>query len=259
MCTWIDSNIKIGKSSKTSCESRQVPKQTSAEGNDVLAMPASAHTKRQTRFDTNSDIVGVDNQCSGCISHAKEDFIGELKPCNRAIKGLFGGTKTMDVWTGTLRWSWEDHHGQVHTFDIPNSFYSPDGHVRLLSPQHWAQSYTNSRKRQKDHGEHTNGNECVLYWQGGKHTRHMQLGQEDNVATSTLAPGYTQFEAFCCEADMVDPHQDPVALPSCIISDDEDDDHDFMEARAPSMAKSLGAPNGLCRSEGVSTSNEHSG
>ena len=238
MCTWIDSKIKLESRANRAVNQHRSRNKRALKAMTVLAMRASAHTERQTRFDTDSDIVGVDNRCSGCISHVKEDFIGELKPCNRAIKG-FGGTRTMNVSTGTLRWSWEDDHGQVHTFDIPNSYYVPDGHVRLLSPQHWAQSYTNSRKRRKDRGEHTNGNECVLYWQGGKHNRHIQLGQKDNVATFTLAPGYTQFEAFCCEADMVDPHQDPVALPSGIISDDEDDDHDVVEARAPSRWQSL--------------------
>ena len=200
----------------------------------VLAMHANAHTERKTRFDTDSETVGVDNRCSGCISHVKDDFIGDLQECNRAIKE-FGGTRTMNVKTGTLRWSWENDQGQVHTFDIPNSYYVPDGNVRLLSPQHWAQSQSSNRKHRTDCGEHTNGNECVLYWKGGLHKLHIDLGRKDNVATFSLAPGYKQFEAFCCEADMVDPNQDPVALPSGIISDDdEDDDHDVVKAAAPS-------------------------
>jgi hypothetical protein len=117
--------------------------------------------------------------------------------CNRAIKG-FGGTRTMNVKTGTFRWSWENDQGQVHTFDIPNSYYVPDGnHVQLLSPQHWAQLQSSNRKSQTDcGGEHTNdGNECVLYWKGGGlHKRHIKLERKDNVATFSLAPGYKQFE-----------------------------------------------------------------
>jgi hypothetical protein len=81
--------------------------------------------------------VGIDNRCSGCISHVREDFIGLLQPTRRVIKG-FGGSRMMNVSIGTLRWSWEDDQGRHHAFDIPNSYYVPDGHIRLLSPQHWA-------------------------------------------------------------------------------------------------------------------------
>jgi hypothetical protein len=37
----------------------------------VLAMQADAKkdTERRVRFDTDSEWVGVDNRCSGCISH----------------------------------------------------------------------------------------------------------------------------------------------------------------------------------------------
>jgi hypothetical protein len=66
------------------------------------------------------------------------------------------------------------------------------------------------------------------------------LERKDNVATFSLAPGYKQFEAFCCEAKMVNPNQDPVTLPSGIISDDdEDDDHDVVQAAAPSHWSNL--------------------
>ena len=135
----------------------------------VLAMQArtAIATERSVRFDTDSSLVGIDNRCSGCISHMNEDFIGELKPSNRVVKG-FGGSRTTDVHVGTIRWSWEDDAGCKSTFEIPNSYYIPDGNVRLLSPQHWAQSQTgNNRNCRSSCGEHTNATECVLYWDDG--------------------------------------------------------------------------------------------
>jgi hypothetical protein len=130
----------------------------------------------------------------------------------------------MNVSIGTLRWSWEDDQGRHPAFNIPNSYYVPDGHIRLLSPQHWAQADTRNRAKRTERGEHTNGNECVLYWANGAYKRHIELGRHDNVATITLAPGYHQFEAFCSEAGVDDTDDDPVVMPSQLVSDDEDED-----------------------------------
>jgi hypothetical protein len=208
----------------------------------VLAMQANAKnaTERQVRFDTDSEFVGVDNRCSGCISHVKSDFVGNLERTNRIIKG-FGGSRTMNVQVGTIRWKWEDDQGRAHTFDIPNSYYVPDGKLRLLSPQHWSQSQTKSRKGRATCGETTNGNECVLYWNDGENQLHINLSRENNVASFPLAHGYEQFGAFCCEAALDDPTDEPLAMPSTIISDDEDD-HDEVEAQAPLPWKSPWQP-----------------
>lgn len=126
---------------------------------------------------------------------------------------------------GTLRcWTWEDDHGQQHSFDIPNSYYVPDGKLRLLTGQ---------RTRC---GETTNGNECVLFWNDGNHKLHIELGRDNNVATFPLAHGYPKFEAFCCEAALNDPSSDPIAMPSSIISDDEDD-HEEVTTGTPQSLK----------------------
>jgi len=114
----------------------------------VLAMQANATiaTERKAQFDTDSETIGIDNRCSGCISHVKDDFVGKLRPTDRVVKG-FAGTKTTNVQIGTLCWSWEDEMGRKHTFTIPNSYYVPDGRVRLLSPQHWSQTQTTGPDR----------------------------------------------------------------------------------------------------------------
>ena len=190
----------------------------------VLAMQANATiaTERTTQFDTDSETIGIDNRCSGCISHVKEDFVGKLRPTDRVVKG-FAGTRTMNVQVGTLRWSWEDELGKKHTFTIPNSYYVPDGRVRLLSPQHWSQTQTTGPERDKC-GEYTNGRECVLFWGGGKYKIRIPLGKKDNVATFTMASGFEKLRAFCCEAELDESTRDVIAMPSGFVSDDEDDD-----------------------------------
>ena len=64
----------------------------------VLAMQANATiaTERKTQFDTDSETIGIDNRCSGCISHVKDDFVGDLQRSDRVVKG-FAGTKTRNV------------------------------------------------------------------------------------------------------------------------------------------------------------------
>ena len=168
-----------------------------------------------TRFDTDSAPVGIDNRCTGCISHVSQDFIGPLRETNRPIKG-FGGSRTEGVKVGTLAWKWEDDEGATHRFLIPNSFYVPSGQVRLLSPQHWAQS---QRKRKvKDpahkHGtiSQTNSDNITLMWNDRCSRLTVPLSKGSNVATFHLATGYTRYDEFCMEANI--DHKDENIIPS---------------------------------------------
>ena len=70
----------------------------------VLAMQANATiaTERKTQFDMDFETIGIDNRCSGCISHVRNNFVGELRRTDRAVKG-FAGTKSTKVQVGTLR------------------------------------------------------------------------------------------------------------------------------------------------------------
>ena len=206
----------------------------------VFAMQAHAtiSSEREIRFDTDSDYIGIDNRCSACISHDRSDFIGDLTPTNRVVKG-FGGTRITNVQMGTIQWSWEDDRGVIFTFQIPNSYYVPDGKVRLLSPQHWAKSQ-HKGKIKRSHsmcGERTDATSCVLFWDNGSHQRTVLLGKRDNVATFTLAPGFHAFEVFCQEAELST--NDVIALPAGIISDDEDDDASVASATDPAAIENL--------------------
>ena len=73
--------------------------------------------EQQMTFDTNSSPIGVDNRCTGCLSHQNEDFEGPLIDTGRQIKG-FGGSLTSNVQMGTLIWKWQDNQGRIHKFKI---------------------------------------------------------------------------------------------------------------------------------------------
>ena len=192
----------------------------------AMAVVASSTTElkaeeQMTQFDTDSELVGIDNWCTACISHNINDFVGPLHDCNRAING-FGGTKTTQVKMGTIEWKIMDDNGRVHTMWIPKSFYVPKGQARLWSPQHVA-------KVQKDiegTGSETNGKQVTLYWHGKQYKKTVPLGSEDNVATFALAPGYNKFDAFCAKADL-DPdleYMDPLIVDETqVVTDDEDE------------------------------------
>ena len=195
----------------------------------MFAMPAVAmqanvkQLERMTPFDTDTQWIGVDNRCSGCISHVKSDLVERLIPAMRTIRGI-AGSRTVNVSIGTLIWEWEDDGGTAHVFLIPNSYYVPDGKVRLLSPQHWAQSQTSSRKKRETCGERTDGNSCELYW-GYGFTKRIKLGN-DNVATFPMAPGFKQFAIFCQETGINATSNETIAMPAGIISNSDDNEEE---------------------------------
>jgi len=73
----------------------------------------TAASERATVFDTDSFQIGIDNRCSGCISHKITDFVGTVRPTNQVIKG-FAGSTTRKVMVGTLKWVLEDDNGKSH-------------------------------------------------------------------------------------------------------------------------------------------------
>jgi hypothetical protein len=87
-------------------------------------------------FDFESFLIAIDNCATFCMSNNCANFVGELVPIKRTVLGI---GKSMVVMQGTLKWTFEDDEGKVHTFLLPGSLYTPDIPVRLLSPQHWAQ------------------------------------------------------------------------------------------------------------------------
>ena len=147
--------------------------------------------QKVVKLDTDSEPIGIDNRCSACISHKIEDFIGNPTESKRMIKG-FGGTQVRNVMKGTIQWSWLDDNGMRHSFKIPNSYYVPQGSVRLLSPQHWAQETMKHKKKDGRPSCRTYHDRIVLEWNNGENFLTVPLGKSNNVATFEMAPGYRE-------------------------------------------------------------------
>lgn len=173
-----------------------------------------------TSFDTDSAPVGIDNWCSACMSHDIRDFEEPPIPTKRYIKG-FGGARVDNVKMGTIKWRVDDDSGMVHTFRIPDSYYVPQGGVRLFSPQHWAKSRKDTRPRAGT-GETTTHDTCILFWSQRRYQKTVPLDPRTNVATFSLASGYSKYHAFCTEADIAD--DDDLAEPMCFATDTVDPD-----------------------------------
>ena len=76
-------------------------------------------------WDSDSGKVGIDCRASACMSDLEGDFVqGTLKPCNKKVQ-TFGGHLVGNIQVGTIRWRVQSDSGDIHTFEIPDSYYVP--------------------------------------------------------------------------------------------------------------------------------------
>ena len=176
-------------------------------------------------------MIGVDNQCSACITHVREDMPSELVPCHHSIKG-FGGAKVWEVWRGTIKWCIEDDTGVRHILIIPNSYYVPQAKVRLLSPQHWALACTGVDKN-GGAGTMTTATTCTLFWNNKSAFQTIPIDVKgNNVATFYMATGYQRFHDYCLMTNIEQYKSDlltQMEVDVSLISDDEESDWDEHE------------------------------
>ena len=218
--------------------------------NITLACPAKqkASKERIVKFNTNAKPIGVDNQCSACISPYVKDFIGPLEDTNKTIKG-FAGAQTNNPKTGTPRWQWLDDKGRMRTFEIPNSYYVPECEQRLLSPQHWAQS--RSAANQATTCCITLALNVYLRWTKGDESYELTLPLNkwgSNVGTIYSHPGYNKYDLFCQAADIkITDDKDPIAIPAHLISDDEDKEENGIKPQIGPLPLSIPKRNHLSK------------
>jgi hypothetical protein len=176
----------------------------------------------QSRFDSDSVPLKVDNCSSRTMSFDKNDFIGPLTPIKNAyVRGI--GGKLQGVNLGTIRWCIEDDQGARHDIELPDSFYVPGLHSRLLCPQHWAQVAMDNYPKKDGTKCTTYADRIVMKWQQRQITRTVWLDTgSTNTGTIYTAPGFSKYKAFCTEiSDTYD--EDPIAYDSYMIMSDEDD------------------------------------
>ena len=149
----------------------------------VNTMPRDDNSKM---FDSDSELIGIDNRCTACISPVLADFVEPPTPVSTTLIG-FGGAPTTGLKIGTVKWTWEDDSGMKHDHLIPDSYYVPNAKIRLLSPQHWIKSLNEHASCQ------TLADHATLTW--GPYTKTTTM-DSNGVFTFTLAPGFKNFLAF---------------------------------------------------------------
>ena len=196
----------------------------------AIAAQSTATSPTQARmahFDTDSYPIKVDNCCTRSISSYIGDFINPpVLLRTRRVKGVQGYVSG-PIYQGTLRWHILDDTGQSHSIVLPESYYVPNSNIRLLSPQHWAQTAN-------DNTPHPNGTWCatyasnvVLQWGQRRYTKTIPIDRHGaNIATLHSAPGFKRFSAFCSEIGEFT-EDDAIAFSSVmdeVESDNEDED-----------------------------------
>jgi len=211
-------------------------------------------------FDTDSELVGIDNRSSACMPPHRLDFIGEFIKSKQFVKA-FGGTKSFDIYTGTLKWVFDDDQGIERTVCVPESFCMPEAPARLLSPQHWAQEACAMSDTGNPDAAYckTFHNRAMLYWGEKPHVKTVSINSQ-NVFTFGLKSGFSKFSAFCTEVaydaakddyapDCTDEFLDDESVTSTVMDIETLDDFDFDD--------SLEVPEGtLTDSEGENSDSE---
>ena len=187
-------------------------------------------------FDTDSKPIGLDSRASACLSNDRNDFEDDLVRINKPIK-TFRGLFRTEIWRGTMRVKVEDDYGCYDVWRIPGSYYIPEGDMRLMSPQHWAQQRIKMGLEMKQSPAHvtTYGDHMKIVWNKGKSVKIVKIDPHTNVATFSLAPGYDGYKDFVQQAELQNEDKDPLipdltcAEEASLVSDDEasttDQDH----------------------------------
>jgi hypothetical protein len=113
----------------------------------------------------------------------------------------FGKSTTEITHTGTILWNILDDNGSMQTIKIPNSLLVPEGGVRLLSPQHWAQEYKLMHPTMNDDIVCiTNHSQIQLSWNNNNLTKIIKLdNNQSNTAIMWTIPGNTNYVTFHSE------------------------------------------------------------
>ena len=185
-----------------------------------------SNVKRPISFDLDSFVIAVDNCATRSITNDPNDFVETpRKVAVSSIKGISGLIQVLRQ--GTIKWNICDDEGKTHEMLLPNSFYVPRAPMRLLSPQHWAQSLAVAQKTQ-DATCITMAKEIQLKWD--TFTRTISLDQRTNIGLLTSSPSYYKSNTF------IDAHEDnptPICLRAQvrIHNNPQDNEEELIDTR----------------------------
>ncbi len=112
----------------------------------IIEARSAVDKERRLRmeFDTDSFDILIENCCSHTLTNDINDYVEPPVKSTVRARGYNGSTNSTMV--ETFKWKIKDDKGKVHSFILPNTYYSPSVETRLLSLQHWAQT----RKKRRD-------------------------------------------------------------------------------------------------------------
>ena len=153
-------------------------------------MPVSHGNNNNTKLDTDSYLIAIDNCCSYSMSNSRTDFVGPLSPWDVSIKGIGGENSIKEK--GTVKWTITDDDGRLHDILIPGTYHNPKSPYRLWSPQHWAQTSSNPSGVTCL----TTHNGMVLTDTSQAFTRSIHLDRNTNCGFVRSVPGNKTFNSF---------------------------------------------------------------
>ena len=178
-------------------------------------------------FNSDLQVVMLDDGTSACITNNKSDFIEPPKRVDRKVKGIKGHANATH--RGTLKWHIEDDHGLVHVMVIKGAYLIPDTVTRILSPQHLAQQADDHYPMAEGTGALTTSKNITLFWAQRRFAKIVPLDSTMNVGLTTTASGERSFRAFCATVTVPKTKQTNI-FTTHIIPDDQEptslDPHD---------------------------------
>ena len=182
-----------------------------------------AYNTTRIKFDTDSRILGMDSRSSASITDEDGDVVpGTMKLTTKKVKA-FGGVFTGKVYSCTIRWTVLDKQSRPHTFLLPNSYYIPEGGMKLISPQHWSQELMKQDKRNAARPPKvvSDNKRMIMYWNNWESQLEVDIDEQSNVGNLSLAPGYQQYKLFLQAAGVEDEDKNPITMPPNEVTDDE--------------------------------------
>jgi hypothetical protein len=180
----------------------------------IIEDKAAIDKERKIRmeFDTDSFDILIDNCCSHTLTNDIQDYIEPPVKSTVRVRGYNGSTNSTMV--GTVKWKIKDDNGKVHSFILPNTYYSPSVETRLLSPQHWAQT----RKKERDSYCITYHDFIIMRWNKDKYqiTAPLDNRKHRNVGVVRSSTGIAQYITAC---QAIDTEYTTIAYPATISMD----------------------------------------
>jgi hypothetical protein len=182
----------------------------------IIEARSAMDKKRRLKmeFDTDSFDILIDNCCSHTLTNDINDYIEPPVKSNVRIRGYNGTTNSTMV--GTVKWKIKDDKGKIHSFILPNTYYSSSVETRLLSPQHWAQT----RKKGRDSYCITYHDAIIMRWNKDKYqiTAPLDNREHKNVGVVRSATGISQYLTAC---QVIDDDCTTIAYPATICMDNQ--------------------------------------